>query len=190
VNHYANLEFDLKFAAPDAETLGELFADKQKQLGAYQSVLHVKLLDKEATKANISLALALLAGIQHGAFPAAAPNQLRQLKPAQPEDAVVVYFAGHGVAWGDRFFLVPHDLGYNGARSDLRTSIQDVLMNSLSDQDLEVAFEPMQASHTLLVIDARNSGKRLIQKRSGSGGRRSEDRGRRYTTSRCQDHRW
>jgi uncharacterized caspase-like protein len=72
-----------------------------------------------------------------------------------------VYFAGHGTAFGDRFYLIPHDLGYSGLRANLRNSLERVLGSSISDQDLERAFEPIDGAHLLLIIDACNSGKAL-----------------------------
>lgn len=95
--------------------------------------------------------------------------QFEALRRVQPEDTVAVYFAGHGLAWGDRFYLIPHDLGFSGSRSNLRDSLNTVLQAEISDLDLEVAFEPLDAAHTLLIIDACNSGKMLdsIESRRG-----------------------
>jgi WD40 repeat protein len=161
VNQYSNPAFNLKFAAPDATTFAQRVAESQRKLDTSRNLVQVSLLNQDALRANIRLALALLAGEYRGAPPASAPKQLAQLKAAQPEDTVIVYFAGHGIAWGDRFYLVPHDLGYTGSRDNLKDSIQTVLRSSISDQDLETAFEPMQAGHSLLIIDACNSGKVL-----------------------------
>jgi hypothetical protein len=66
--------------------------------------------DREATKANILLALRRFSNAATP-LPAGAPAALAKLQPTQPEDAVVLYFAGHGTAQGKRFYLVPHDLG-------------------------------------------------------------------------------
>ena len=44
---------------------------------------------------------------------------LDALKRAEPEDTVVIYFAGHGTAQAQRFYLIPHDLGYTGERTKL-----------------------------------------------------------------------
>ena len=87
--------------------------------------------------------------------------QLALLHPAQPEDAVVIFFAGHGTAFGDHFYLVPHDLGYTGPRDSLLDSLQNVLDAGISDEDLERIFEPVDAGNILLIIDACNSGKAL-----------------------------
>ncbi len=162
VNEYENSEFNLKFAVSDATVLGEQVAEEQKKLAQFQRQVQVTLLDKEATRENILLALSILSG-EHSstALSAAYPKSLAQLKAAEPQDVVIIYFAGHGIAAGDRFFLVPHDLGYSGPRSALQASIQTVFSHSISDLDLEKAFEPIQAGHSLLIIDACNSGKVL-----------------------------
>src|SRR5205085_5149471 len=119
----------------------------------------VTLLDRDATKQNIETALRRLSGEQTGPLPPGAPKSLEQLKAAEPEDAVVVYFAGHGTAQGRRFYLIPHDLGYAGER-ELKSglSLQTILDHSISDEDLEQILEPHNAAQLVLVIDAFNSG--------------------------------
>ena len=161
VNRYANPEFNLNFAVPDARRMAEMLAQTQQELGAYSKVTTVNLLDDKATRANVLLALARMGGQQRGPLPAGAPAELAALERVEPEDTVVVYFAGHGTASGDRFYLIPHDLGYSGPRDNLRNSLQSVLDSSISDQDLERAFEPVDAANLMLIIDACNSGKAL-----------------------------
>ena len=168
VNHYANSEFDLRYAVPDATRLGELVEKSLSSLNTYGRVVKVDLLDSDATKANLRLALDLLSG-RVNAAPAASPSQLTQLRAVEPEDAVVVYFAGHGVAWNDHFYLVPHDMGYDGPRAELKGSIDQVLGRSISDSELEQEFEPIDAGQILLIIDACNSGKALEAEESRRG---------------------
>ena len=85
-----------------------------------------------------------------------------KLKRSEPEDAVVIYFAGHGTAQGQRFYLIPHDLGYTGDRNALdETGLKSILAHSISDQELEDAVEGLAASSLLMVIDACNSGQAL-----------------------------
>ena len=87
---------------------------------------------------------------------------LSTLQPAQPEDAVFVYYAGHGTASGPRFYLIPHDLGYTGSRTEIdEAGLKAILDHSISDRDLEQAFEKIDAGRLLLVIDACNSGQAL-----------------------------
>jgi Caspase domain len=84
------------------------------------------------------------------------------LKATQPEDAVFIYFAGHGTAQGQRFYLLPHDLGYAGARTRLDAAgLQVILEHSISDEELERAVEEIDADKLLMVIDACNSGQAL-----------------------------
>jgi uncharacterized caspase-like protein len=102
------------------------------------------LSDSEATKANIMQKLAQL------------------VERVQPGDIVIVYFAGHGTAQQNRFYLIPHDLGYEGPRGRLdEAGLQSILAHSISDRELEKAFEKMDAGQILLVIDACNSGQAL-----------------------------
>src|SRR5258707_3571315 len=102
-------------------------------------------------------ALRRLAGTEEAA-PADALPALEQLKATQPEDAVFIYFAGHGTAHGQRFYLLPHDLGYAGERNALDAAgFQLILEHGISDQELESAVEGIAADNLLMVIDACNS---------------------------------
>ena len=75
---------------------------------------------------------------------------------------MIVYFAGHGIADGPRFYLVPHDLGYTGARMKLdEGGLKMLLSHSVSDLELEKAFEKVDAGRVILVIDACESGQAL-----------------------------
>jgi hypothetical protein len=86
---------------------GEEFKRQQEKLGQFQRVEILSLNDKDAAKSKIIESI----------------NQLAA--KVQPEDAVIVYFAGHGTAAKDRFYLIPHDLGYAGPHKQLdRTAIR------------------------------------------------------------------
>jgi WD40 repeat protein/uncharacterized caspase-like protein len=162
VNSYANPQYNLKYAVADAKAFGEEFGQQQKKLGRFARVEVIPLIDKEATKANILLVLKRLSGIDSGSLPINAPIALQRLRIAQPEDVVVVYFAGHGTAQQNQFFLVPHDLGYEGSRTELdQTDLDTILTHSISDRELEQAFEQVDAAQVLLIIDACNSGQAL-----------------------------
>ena len=118
VNQYANPQYNLKYAVADATSFAEEIRAQQAKLQEYERVEVIPLLDREATKANILLALKRLSNAQ-AALPAGAPPALSKIQPTQPEDAVLIFFAGHGAAQGARFYLIPHDLGYAGARDAL-----------------------------------------------------------------------
>jgi hypothetical protein len=161
VNSYENPQYNLKYAAADAQDFADELKRQQTRLGKYAQVVVVPLLDSDATKANILAALKILAG-DTSAPPANAPKSLARLRPAQPEDTVAVYFAGHGTAQRSRFYLIPHDLGYSGGRDSLDAAgLQTILAHSVSDEELQSAVEGLDAGQLLLVIDACNSGQAL-----------------------------
>jgi WD40 repeat protein/uncharacterized caspase-like protein len=162
VNQYANPSYDLSYSVADARAFGAEVARQQPITDRYERVEVVTLLDREATKANVLSALKSLNRDKVESRPRGAPPQLGKLKPAQPEDAVFIYFAGHGAAARQRFYLVPHDLGYNGARDRLdAAAVQTILSHSISDVEIEQAVRDIDAGQFLLVIDACNSGQAL-----------------------------
>jgi WD40 repeat protein len=163
VNRYANEQYSLKYAVADAQSFADEVRAQQTKLQQYERVEVISLFDQDATKANLLLALQRLSATgANAAPPANAPATLAKLQPAQPEDAVLLFFAGHGTAAGARFYLIPHDLGYSGARDNLdEKALQTVLAHSISDLELEAALEGLDAGQLLFVIDACNSGQAL-----------------------------
>jgi len=162
LNTYANPGYNLKYAAPDANDFREeVRLNEEKLLGRFARVEMVPLLNEEATKANILAALHRLAGDEQP-LPANAPAALSRLKTAQPEDAVVMFFAGHGIAYRGSFYMLPHDLGFLGQRRRLDDAgFVTILAHGVSDRELEQAFERVAAGQILFVIDACNSGQAL-----------------------------
>lgn len=159
VGSYANSQYNLNYSVADARAMGEQLLSQQDQ---YRAIEVIPLLNEDATKANILLALRLLAGTALGPLPKDLPPALTKIKQAQPEDAVVFYFSGHGTAQQDRFYLIPYDLGYQGKRSKLDDAgLAVILAHSISDLELEESLKQVDADQLLLVIDACNSGQAL-----------------------------
>ncbi len=144
VNEYANAQYNLKYAVADAQDFSAEIKRQQEQLKNYERVEIIQLFNQDASKERILQALTALQG------------------RTQPEDAVIVYFAGHGAAQQQKFYLIPHDLGYDGDRKKLtRPALDLILAHSISDRELELAFETIDAGQLVLVIDACNSGQAL-----------------------------
>jgi WD40 repeat protein len=161
VNTYANAEFNLKYAVADATVFGQEVQRQQQQIGNYSHVEVVSLTNEQAKKTTILRALRRLAGVEEGEV-SDERGVLQSLKATEPEDAVFIYFAGHGTAQDQRFYLIPHDLGYTGERTKLDAAgLQTILGNSISDEELERAVEGIDADKLLMVIDACNSGQAL-----------------------------
>ncbi|MEK6320270.1 MAG: caspase family protein [Acidobacteriota bacterium] len=162
VNQYANPEYNLKYAVADAQVFAEEVKRQQLKLGRFARIQTFTLLDRDATKANVLLALKQFSGSANDVLPAGTPAVLEKIKPAEPEDAVIVFYAGHGTAQRQRFYLIPHDLGYQGARTSLdESSLNSILAHSISDLEVEEALEKVDAGQILMVIDACNSGQAL-----------------------------
>jgi WD40 repeat protein/uncharacterized caspase-like protein len=160
VNEYANPQYNLKYAVADARSFGDEVRQRQTQIAGFERVEVIQLLDQEATKANILTAIKRLAG--EPGPPSLKAGPLDSLKRAEPEDTVVIYFAGHGTAQAQRFYLIPHDLGYTGDRTKLtEQGLKTMLTHSISDVELEAAVEGLDAGHLLMIIDACNSGQAL-----------------------------
>jgi hypothetical protein len=118
VNLYANADYNLRYAVADAQSFDEEVRLQQESLKRYARVEIVPLYDREATKADVLGALARLA------------------EKAQPEDTVV-FFAGHGTAHEKRFYLIPHDLGYTGARDSLDRAGLGAIRSGRTEQRYE-----------------------------------------------------
>lgn len=163
VDKYANPDYDLRYAVADAREFGLEIKRQQELLNSYERVEVVPLYDREATKENILLALNRLSGSQPKAGGRRSPPKaIGRIGKAEPEDLVMIYFAGHGTAHEDRFYLIPHDLGYEGSRRiSSQRALQMVLSRSISDRELEAAFEKIDARYLLLIVDACNSGQAL-----------------------------
>jgi WD40 repeat protein/uncharacterized caspase-like protein len=160
VNEYANSQYNLKYAVADAESFAAEVAREQAPVGRFAHVEVVPLLNDQATKENILGALRRLAG--DAGAPSLKAGPLNKVGTAEPEDAVIIYFAGHGTAQGQRFYLIPHNLGYAGDRNALdEKGLKSILAHSISDHELEDAVEGLAASSLLMVIDACNSGQAL-----------------------------
>jgi WD40 repeat protein len=158
VNEYSNSAYNLKYAAADARAFAEEVERQQRRLGRYTQFELTPLLDQNATKTNLVYSLNRLGGATE---PAPIP-ELGKITAAQPEDAVVIFFAGHGTAQKQRFYLIPHDLGYQGKRTELDdTGLKEILAHSISDLELEKALEGIDAGEMLMIIDACNSGQAL-----------------------------
>jgi hypothetical protein len=144
VNLYSNADFNLRYAVADARDFAAEVRGQLERLNAFDRVEVTTLFDRDATKARVLRALAQLAAV------------------AQPEDRVVVYFAGHGTAHDNRFYLLPHDIGYAGRRDELdEAGLRAIVERGVSDRELEDAFEKIDGAGFLFVIDVCNSGQAL-----------------------------
>lgn len=162
VNEYANPQYNLKYAVADAQSFANELQTKLSHLSPSERVEIISLINQYATKANVMSALKRLVDSHDESTSIESSPAVNKLRRAEPEDTVIIYFAGHGTAQAQRFYLLPHDLGYTGERTALNErGLQTILSHSISDVELEQVLEGMKAGHLLLFIDACNSGQAL-----------------------------
>ncbi|MHC9542366.1 MAG: caspase family protein [Vulcanimicrobiota bacterium] len=118
---------ELQYACKDAASISRFFKP-----GCYDSVNSLCLLDEKAGKQAVLDAMTKIAG------------------EAQPEDSVILYFAGHGTSIRDMFYFLPWD-----AKTDTDTDIQS---SSISSLELGRALSDIPATKQMLILDACNSG--------------------------------
>ena len=167
VNKYRDASRNLKYAVADIDSVSaELIAQQAKLANKqYAKTELIKLTDEQATKENILLALKRFAQkdskteLPNNLAPEVR-QELAKIQPTQPEDALVIYFAGHGTASKDRFFLIPHD-GFPKENTLNENSLEELFKQSISDEDLETVLETVDVGKMLMVIDACNSGQAL-----------------------------
>jgi WD40 repeat protein len=168
IDEYADETKNLRYAVADIEAIGTEIAAAQAKLTErkYSRTEIIKLKNQYAAKENILAALRLFAGEpaftgEPKTISRELSEQLEKIRPAQPEDALIIYFAGHGTASKESFYLILHD-GF-----PVETSINDETRReklykfSISDVDLEHFLEAVDAGKILMVIDACNSGQAL-----------------------------
>jgi hypothetical protein len=163
-NQYRNRSYDLKFAVADVDEISKQVKENQDKLGNYSHTEVISLTNQQATKANFLLTLQLFAGEKFDTrlpFSATLRRQLAKIKIIGPEDGLIIYFAGHGIAIGEHFYLLPHDFAAHNAAQIKATSISDIKLNE--------ALERLDGGKLLMIIDACQSGQVLGAERAGSG---------------------
>lgn len=143
---YKGDRLDLKYASKDAEKLADAIKKGARNLFEDRVTIHQltsdeKNLDRRPSKENILKAL----------------KELQE--NTRPEDIVIIYFSGHGVAYGQKeneFFYLTQDMR-DGDLSDplIRKSY------TISSTELIECLNNMPALKQLLILDACSSGEAI-----------------------------
>jgi uncharacterized caspase-like protein len=127
-------DLKLEFADEDAQSISELF-----QSDLYADGTRMLLKNENATQEGISRAVSQIA------------------ETAEPQDAFVLYLAGHGTVVNDHYYFLPQDVQTN--------SDEELEKSALSAEMLSKMFASVPATKQLLVLDTCRAGKFL----SGAG---------------------
>jgi WD40 repeat protein len=83
-------------------------------------------------------------------------QSIREISAAAlPEDSFIMFFAGHGTADGQRYYLLPHDTKLNGPEGLKSPAFHT---SAISDDDLALALKNLDVANSALIIDACESG--------------------------------
>ncbi len=170
INKYTDPDYDLRYAVPDAKAFCVELKNTLRRLNTFSKIETITIIDKEATKDNIIKVLDELSDDKKPFLNSHSKELFKDVFSPEPEDTVFVYFAGHGIALDDRFYILAHDLNFRELKSDLKDMNSKILMKyGISDQELEHSLEKMDAGRIVLVIDSCNSGHALEMKDKRSG---------------------
>ena len=166
VNTSENKTFNLRYAANDARKMQEIVGERLNADGKqYSEVVSVPLISDDksgkyaevnhAKKSIIKGVFSLLAG-----NPREVPDAIRaqipnadKVKPVEPEDTLIITYAGHGYA--DRsgiFYLVPNDIGADTFRITSENAVR-----MISSDELSLWMQDITAAEMIMVIDACHS---------------------------------
>ncbi len=134
INKYKNPALSLNYAEPDARGIANFFKEQGK--GLFKNVVVRTIYNEQATKGNI---------VSH----------LGQLQNIQPQDAVLIYLAGHGENINDKWYFIPHELTYPEREEDVKAK-------ALSSDELSGYMKNIRAQKILMLIDACKSGAALV----------------------------
>ncbi|MCK7510236.1 MAG: caspase family protein [Desulfobacterales bacterium] len=81
--------------------------------------------------------------------------KLNQMQNTNPQDAVLIYLAGHGESLSAERYFIPHELTYPERDEDVRAK-------GISSDDLSGYIKNIKAQKILLLVDACKSGAVLI----------------------------
>ena len=159
--------WDLPFAAADACRFVEAMGAALRRAGKYE-VIPVLLTSERspdgsvspatATKANLEVALNLLAGRPVAARDRGPLPGGDRLRAATPDDLVILAFSGHGYTDPrGALYLLPYDVGAG------RTRVEDALESCISTAELSWWLRGVDAGHLAMIVDACHSAAAVQQ---------------------------
>jgi WD40 repeat protein len=161
VNQHENSAWNLGYAANDARVVAQRVSGDLRKGGQFAEVVPLVLVSDEqtqhASKAALRAVLARLAGKSVSPADEAALQSVRGvelLRKAQPDDLVLLSFAGHGFADDvGQFYLMAQDTGAGTGKQ-----ITEVLKtHSISSEELSLWLRDVDAGDMTMIVDACQS---------------------------------
>lgn len=134
INRYKSPALNLDFAEPDARSICEFFTRQKNPL--FAGINPVTLYNEAASRSNII-------------------NAMKSLQKTQPQDAVIIYMAGHGENIENKWYFIPYDLVYPEKEEEVKgLGISSDMLSSL--------LKNIWVRKILMMIDACKSGAALV----------------------------
>jgi WD40 repeat protein len=167
----------LDYAVNDVRKMQQTFVNKLKQSNQYQEIVDIPLIadyssqpdskgkriitDQSATKANLKSVCDLLSGKSvNPSLLADIPNA-DKLKPATPQDLVLLFFSSHGDTDDQgNFYIVPYDIGQTALCDNTPISETDyaqILQRCISSEELSLWLRYVDAGEMMMIVDACHS---------------------------------
>jgi WD40 repeat protein len=172
VNKYDNTEWNLQFAGDDARAINETISAKLRAQKEFAEVVEIPLISdneivnsqtlekRDAIKGNVQNVLELLAGKSPSADrlkileSAVGTDTLKMIRPAQPDDMVLIAFSSHGYADNNGiFYIVPTDIG----KDSRKRVTAELLSRSISSDELSLWLRDVDAGEMVIIVDACHS---------------------------------
>lgn len=169
VNKYDNPAWNLQFAGNDARAMGEVVSANLRQRREFAEVVEIALIadsetldnktieKRDATKGNIQTVLERLGGKTPAAGrlkdleKAVGAKTLQKIRPAQPDDMVLIAFSSHGYADKNGvFYIVPTDIG----TESVKRVTPKMLSRSISSDELSLWLRDVDAGEMVMIVDA------------------------------------
>ena len=131
LDDYKDLRLNLLYCNSDAYFIEKSFKEYGKKV--FKSVFTYSLKDNQVTKENFRLTVKKIA------------------KNISKDDVFIIYMAGHGTAYRDKFYFMSYGSGVKNFRK-----------NAIDEKTFIDAFSLLPTTNALLLIDSSNSG-RLVQ---------------------------
>jgi WD40 repeat protein len=126
INQYSDNQLDLNYSVADAQSIVDAIKNTAN-VSAYKT-----LYNENATKAKILA-------------------ELKELSQGTAQDALVIYFAGHGVALGKEWYFLPYE-------TKMLPSLEKIVQAGISATELSDIFKNSKIQHILLMVDSCHSG--------------------------------
>ncbi|MDP8269492.1 MAG: caspase family protein [Candidatus Tenebribacter davisii] len=134
INKYKNPALNLNYAEPDAKGIADFFRQSGTEL--FKKVEIRDIYNEQATKEGILA-------------------KLKELQNTNPQDAVLIYLAGHGENINEKWYFIPHELTYPEREDDVKEK-------AISSDELSNSIKNIKAQKVLVMIDACKSGAVLL----------------------------